>query len=171
MSSRSASTKTLLSAAVQPSIVSLFSSTGSDPLALFSSVTDKTLPTDSFVHLLHDRLSSPTPTSPKTLLRLPALDGRDDLDPHLRGRELEQSVLHIQSPTIPTTYIQCPPITSSFASSGKSHGLGIKHPWIHLQIRNLAREWSFEVGIVDQAGRMGIIRLSTFQVIDFQASS
>lgn len=167
----SSSTKTLLSAAVQPSIVSLFSSTSSDPLALFSSVTDKTLPVDSFIHLLHDRLSSPEPTAPKTLLRLPALDGRDELDPNFRGRELEQSVLHIQSPTIPTTYIQCPPITSNFGSSERTHGLGIKHPWIHLQIRNLGREWAFEVGIVDQAGRVGLIRLSTFQVIDFQVDS
>ncbi|KAF9528359.1 hypothetical protein CPB83DRAFT_854469, partial [Crepidotus variabilis] len=34
---------------------------------------------------------------------------------------------------------------------------------MHLQVRNLGREWSFEVGIVDQAGQIGIIRLSTFQ--------
>ena len=35
---------------------------------------------------------------------------------------------------------------------------------MHLQVRNLGREWAFEVGIVDQAGRVGIVRLSTFQV-------
>ena len=31
-------------------------------------------------------------------------------------------------------------------------------------LRNLGREWAFEVGIVDHAGRAGIVRLSTFQV-------
>ncbi|KAF9485009.1 hypothetical protein BDN70DRAFT_848613 [Pholiota conissans] len=161
----STSTQTLLSTAVQLSIISLFSSTGSDPLAMFSIVTDAALPADSFIHLLHDRLSKPSPPLPKTLLRLPELEGNGGSDPHLRGRELEQSVLHIQSPTIPTTYIQSPPISSSSDSSAHSGGLGIKLPWIHLQIRNLAKEWSFEVGIVDQAGRAGVIRLSTFQLL------
>ena len=31
-------------------------------------------------------------------------------------------------------------------------------------LHNLGREWAFEVGIVDHAGRAGIVRLSTFQV-------
>ena len=159
------STTLLFSASVQPSIISLFSSTGSDPLALFAVTTDKTLPADSFVHLLHDRLSSPPPASPMELLRLPELDRRGVEDSHIRGRELEQTVLHIQSPTLPTTYIQCPPITASAGSAERSTVLGIKHPWMHIQVRNLSREWSFEVGIVDQAGRAGILRFSTFQVI------
>jgi hypothetical protein len=38
---------------------------------------------------------------------------------------------------------------------------------MHLQVRNLGREWAFEVGIVDHAGRVGIVRLSTFQVNSF----
>ena len=33
-----------------------------------------------------------------------------------------------------------------------------------LQVRNLGREWAFEVGIVDHTGRVGTDRLSTFQV-------
>lgn len=160
-------TRPLFSTAIQPSIISVFSSTGSDPLALFSVSTDKTLPTDSFVQLLHDYLSSPTTTAQKTLLRLPEFDRRDDTDSHTRGRELDQTVLHIQSPTLPTTYIQCPPISPSAGPSAGSTVLGIKHPWMHIQVRNLSKEWSFEVGIVDQAGRGGIIRFSVFQVIDF----
>ncbi|KJA18415.1 hypothetical protein HYPSUDRAFT_190988 [Hypholoma sublateritium FD-334 SS-4] len=140
-------TNALLSTTIQPSIISLFSSSGSDPLALFTVTTDKTLPADSFVHFLHDHLSSPPPASPMGLLR----------------RELEQTVLHIQSPTLPTTYIHCPPITASAGSVERSAVLGIKHPWMHIQVRNLSREWSFEVGIVDQAGRVGILRFSTFQ--------
>lgn len=42
--------------------------------------------------------------------------------------------------------------------------LGIEHPWIHLQVRNLHREWSFEVGVMDRSGREGVVRCSTFQV-------
>lgn len=49
--------------------------------------------------------------------------------------------------------------------------LGIEHPWIHLQVRNLHREWSFEVGIVDRSGREGVVRCSTFQVYIFHVVS
>lgn len=133
---------------------------------MFTVTTDKTLPTDSFTHFLHDRLSSPLPASPMELLHLPELVRRDVEDSYIRGRELEQTVLHIQSPTLPTTYIQCPSITPNAGSVVRSAVLGIKHPWMHIQVRNLSREWSFEVGIVDQAGRVGILRFSTFQVIN-----
>ncbi|KDR79949.1 hypothetical protein GALMADRAFT_116481 [Galerina marginata CBS 339.88] len=157
----------LFSPAVQPSTISLFSSTSSEPLALFSSSTDQALPSDSFVHLLHDRLSSPLPVSPRTLLHLPTVnDAGAEEEDSSHGVELEQTVLHLQSPTIRTTYIQCPPVVPSFDAIGthdKFVGLGIKHPWLHLQVRNLGREWSFEVGVVDHSGRTGIIRFSTFQ--------
>ncbi|KAF8960366.1 hypothetical protein BDZ97DRAFT_1665912 [Flammula alnicola] len=153
----------LFSSAVQSSTISLFSSTGSDPLSLFGTSTDKALPADSFIHLLHDGLSSPLPTSPRSLLRLPTLDDKEDDDSQNKGYQLDQTVLHIQSPTIRATYIQCPPITPTFGVRDRSGGLGIKHPWMHLQVRNLSREWAFEVGIVDHAGRAGTIRLSTFQ--------
>lgn len=43
-------------------------------------------------------------------------------------------------------------------------GLGLTHPWIHLQVRHLGREWAFEVGVVDRAKNTGVIRFSTFQV-------
>ncbi|KIM46925.1 hypothetical protein M413DRAFT_16491 [Hebeloma cylindrosporum] len=152
---------------IQPSTISLFSSTGSDPLALFGLSVDKALSSDSFIHLIHDQLSKPLPLPPKTLLHLPTLDScQEEEDFSKYGRELDQTVLHIQSPTIRTTYIQCPP---SYPRSGmigrleRSDELGIKHPWMHLQVRNLGREWSFEVGLVDHAGRAGILRFATFQ--------
>lgn len=140
---------------VQTPVVSLFSSTNSDPLGLWASFFDEALPADSFIHLLHDHHSAPSPGSPKTLLKLPVNLGQQG-DSQDRGYELNQTVVHIQSPTVPKTYIQCPPSLPG--------DLGIKHPWIHLQVRNIGREWSFEVAIVDHAGRIGIIRLSTFQV-------
>ena len=148
----------LFSASVQPSIISLFSSTSSDPLSLFRTSVDKSLPSDSFLHLLHDQYSAPPPPPPGSLLHLPKISEQDNSPS--RGYELDQTVLHIQSPTIQTTYIQCP----KAESRDKSNALGVRHPWMHLQVRNLGREWAFEVGIVDHAGRVGIVRLSTFQV-------
>ena len=156
----------LFSTSVQPSTISLFSSTGSDPLTLFRTSVDKSLPSDSFLHFLHDRYSSPPPPPPGSLLHLPIIiseqqDDNSESSPN-HGYELDQTVLHIQSPTIQTTYIQCPKAESR--DDSKSNALGVRHPWMHLQVRNLGREWAFEVGIVDHAGRVGIVRLSTFQV-------
>jgi hypothetical protein len=68
---------------------------------------------------------------------------------------LDQTVLHLQSPTLPTTFIRCPSVGSD---------LHLKHPWLHIQVKQLGREWSFEVGIVDHAGREGTLRCSTFKV-------
>lgn len=146
----------------QPSLVSLFSSTGSDPLQIFSIHTDPGLPSDSIIHLLHDSSSCPEPPAPGTLIKAPTLDrwageeARVGDDGGLVGYCLDQTVLHIQSPTLPTTYIRCPPT---------SYHLGMKPPWIHMQVRNMGREWSFEVGLVDQLGRQGVVRCSTFQVL------
>ncbi|KAE9407871.1 hypothetical protein BT96DRAFT_52628 [Gymnopus androsaceus JB14] len=131
----------MFSAAVQPAIVSLFSSTGSNPLQLFSTHCDNSLPSDTFV-LLNDR------SKPQTNL----VSGSSDES----GFLLDQTVLHIHSPSLPKTYIQCP------SQSGKE--LGLRHSWIHVQARNLGRDWSFEVGIADQVGRKGTLRFSTFQV-------
>jgi hypothetical protein len=62
----------------------------------------------------------------------------------------------MQSPTLRTTYIRCPP--------NDTEHLGLKHPWIHVQARDMGREWSLELGLVDRSGHVGILRLSTFQV-------
>lgn len=149
-------TTTMFSASVQPALVSLFSSTSSDPLALFAVQTDPALPADSVVCLLEDASSSPSPPPPAKLIAPPVLT----LDSGQRAEEgyaLSQTVLHIQSPTLRTTYIRCPPTPGGV--------LGMKHPWIHLQVRNMEKEWSFEAGIVDRAGRQGVVRFSTFQVL------
>ncbi|KAK7685911.1 hypothetical protein QCA50_010718 [Cerrena zonata] len=139
---------------VQPDLVSIFSSTGSDPLGIFSSRTDVSLPSDSFCCCLNDSTSTPHPDAPATLIVAPVLRRQDDAEEE--GYKLTQSVLHIQSPTLQTTFIQSPPL-------GSQKELGFKHPWIHIQARNMGREWSFEVGVVDSTGQEGIIRCSTFQ--------
>ncbi|KAH7887000.1 hypothetical protein F5I97DRAFT_1090446 [Phlebopus sp. FC_14] len=144
---------------IQPGLVSLFSSTGGGPLELFSVEVDDGLPSDSFVHLLNDITSHPAPPAPASLISLPNIY-RDENAATGTGRELDQTVLHIQSPTLRTTFIQCPP--SPYPPSG-GMDLGLRHTWLHIQVRNLGREWTFEACIVDKVGRCGIVRCSTFQ--------
>ena len=140
----------MFSRSFQPSIVSLFSSTGSDPFTgLWSVEKDDALPEDSFIHLLNDETSLPTPSRDQNLV------SDNDANPPRQMTRLDQTVLHLQSPTLPTTFIRCP-------SAGSD--LHLKHPWLHIQVKQLGREWSFEVGIVDHAGREGTIRCSTFKV-------
>ena len=161
----------MFSSAIQPSVVSLFSSTGSDPLQLFRTHLDESLSSDSCIHFVHDEKSMPLPPPPATLISPPSVADPDGDSTGASGFSLSQTVLQIQSPTLRTTYIQCPPDggpkhlgRSISAARDKSNDLGIKHPWMHIQVRNMGREWALEVGVVDQSNRMGIIRLSTFQV-------
>lgn len=163
--------QTMFSGSVQPAIVSLFSSTGSDPLYLWSVKTDSTLPVDSFTCLLDDAKSTPTPPPPAVLIPPHPVvadasgDGADNL-PERMGYSLTQTVLHIQSPSLTKTYIRCPPLgwTRPRHGMGREGDLGLKHPWIHIQVLNMGRPWSFELGLVDQAGKDGVVRSSTFQV-------
>ncbi|KAI6129540.1 hypothetical protein EV401DRAFT_2133293 [Pisolithus croceorrhizus] len=141
----------MFSGSVQPSIVCLFSSTGSQPLSLFSVQVDTALPSDSFVHLLNDSTSLPAPPG-ASLISLPKTYRDEDAEACV-GKQLRQTVLHIQSPSLRTTFIQCP---ASFSFRTDDEGLGFK-------VRNLGREWSFEVGITDRTGKHGVIRCSTFQ--------
>lgn len=134
----------MIFSSVQPPIISLFSSTGSDPLSLFSVHCDDT--SQSFIHFLNDTLSEPKPPGDPPLLI------------QSQGRSINQTVLHIQSPTLNNTYIQSP------EHSDSSKGLGLRLPWLHIQVRHLDRDWSFEVGILDTSGHMAILRFSTFQV-------
>ncbi|EIN08520.1 hypothetical protein PUNSTDRAFT_120840 [Punctularia strigosozonata HHB-11173 SS5] len=146
---------------VQPNVVSIFSSSGSNPLVLFGVHVDKDLPTDSFVHLLKDETSSPEPDPPKALLDTSASTGKAAESSQLIASvnyKLDQTVLHMQSPTLNKTYIQSPKI-----HTGRASDLYLKHPWMHLQVRHLERDWAFEVGVVDQMGREGVLRCSTFQ--------
>ena len=141
---------------MQPSIVSLFSSTGDIPLNLFSVHTDPALPSDSLILILNDSHSQATFVQPPSTEKGAA-------------GCLDQSVLQIQSPTLATTFIQSPPFNdlSTMSYPTPNLVLGLKHPWLHVQVRNLGREWSFEVGLVDQSGGSGIVRCSTFQVGHF----
>jgi hypothetical protein len=146
----------MFSSTIQPPLVSLFSSTGSHPLQLFSCGSETSLPSDSFLCFLNDASDRPAPPEPAALIAEP-----DTRQEHaiLPTSDVDVTVLHIQSPTLRSTYIKSPP-------SGQ---LGLKLPWFHMQVKNLGREWSFEVGVVDNASREGIIRCSTFQVISISS--
>lgn len=136
----------MFSCVVQPPVLNLFSSSATYALRppLFEVSADAALPEDSFVCLLDDQTSLPSPAG--TALLVP--------DPQFRS--VAHRVLHIQSPTLRKAYLRSP------ASGPK--GLCIKLPWLHLQVRTLQREWSFEVGLVDGNGKAGRVRFSTFQV-------
>ncbi|KAJ7599035.1 hypothetical protein C8J56DRAFT_180629 [Mycena floridula] len=133
-------------------LISVLSTTGSEPLALWKLSVDSNLPSDSFVQLLNDADSIPAPAEPATLISAPTFS---DCGGTQAGLLLNQTVLHIQSPTIFTTFIQCP--------GSSSDDLGLRNPWFHLQARNMGRQWSFEIGVVDKSRRLGILRFSTFQ--------
>uniref|UniRef100_D8QEB7 CFA20 domain-containing protein n=1 Tax=Schizophyllum commune (strain H4-8 / FGSC 9210) TaxID=578458 RepID=D8QEB7_SCHCM len=137
----------MFSSLVQPSTVSLFSSTGSLPLQLFETRNDTTLPEDSFVHLLNDTTNIPAPPAPAKLVPI-----------HTGQEGLKDSKTLIQ--TRPPHPI---PDTPYDLHSINPRGLGLKHPWVHVQSRDLGKEWSFEIGVADQANRVGVVRLSTFQ--------
>jgi hypothetical protein len=159
----------MFSGSVQPAIVSLFSSTGSDPLYLWSVKTDSSLPADSFTCFLDDTKSTPAPPPPAVLISPHPVgpdtsgDGGDEPSERM-GYSLTQTVMHLQSPSLTKTYIRCPPPGWAPARMGREGDLGLKHPWIHLQVRNMGRPWSFELGLIDQAGKEGVVRCSTFQV-------
>ncbi|KAI1786077.1 hypothetical protein LXA43DRAFT_82350 [Ganoderma leucocontextum] len=150
----------MFSSSVQPGLVSLFSSTGSEPLGLFASHTDSSLPSDSLICLLNDTTSQPTPAPPQTLIATTGLEDETTSSPNYT---LDQTVLHIQSPTLRTTYVRCPPEPPVASGRASGQHLGLKHSWIHLQVRDMGREWAFEIGLIDQSGREGIVRCSTFQ--------
>ncbi|KAI0294441.1 hypothetical protein BC826DRAFT_1091663 [Russula brevipes] len=130
----------MFSGSVQPAIVSLFSSTGSEPLYLWSVKTDSSLPADSFTCFLDDTKSTPPPPPPAVLISPHPVgadasgDGADNSTPQRMGYSLTQT-----------------------------GDLGLKHPWVHVQARNMGRPWSFELGLVDQVGKEGVVRCSTFQ--------
>lgn len=144
--------QTLFEDVVQPDALSLFSSTSSQPLALWAVHQDADLPEDSGVRLLVDAsnevaLNDPGLTDRSFVLRIETA----------RKGSSSEPVLHIQSPAIRNTSIRCPPENSK--------KLDIKLAHISFQYKSIGRSrpFSFEVGIKDEEGRGGTIRVSSFQ--------
>ncbi|PVF95261.1 hypothetical protein CPB86DRAFT_764371 [Serendipita vermifera] len=138
---------------IQPPTVSLFSSDGQSPLEhLWAQHTDSKLPEDSFIYLVDDTMTGMDDATEEALGDLNPVKLPKDYN-GTTGKSLGNRVLHIQSPTIATTYILSPP-------TGE---LALRHRWVHLQLRNLHKEMSFEIGFSDTRERRGRIRWSTFQ--------
>lgn len=158
---------TLLSGTLQPPLLTLLSSTSAPSLSpLFRTQTDPSLPAESYITSIPDSSLSPLDTSsaPSRVPKHPA-----------RG-EIIHDVIHIQSPSMGTTYIQAGCSVTSYnkriaARKGKGKAeegdvpLGVEVGWVGMQLRRLGRrEFTIEAGFVDSKGREGVVRCSTFKV-------
>ena len=149
----------MFSDTVQPSVVSLFSSTSSEPLALFSTHVDLDLPEDSGLILLRDCDDQRVDIAANdaTLLQRDPKQFQLRSGCSSRSGLVRESVLHLQSPTIKTTYIHSPPLPHT-------EPLDIHLPYIHFQFRPIgAKPFVFEVGVQDTRGRKAKLRISNFQ--------
>jgi Protein of unknown function (DUF667) len=79
----------------------------------------------------------------------------------LSDGEIGSLCLELAGTNVATTYISCPPIPEGKTSS--TQGLGIKLPFLILIIKNLGRQFSFEVTILDDKGIHRRFRASTYQ--------
>ncbi|TNY18651.1 hypothetical protein DMC30DRAFT_402568 [Rhodotorula diobovata] len=157
----------LLDRVVQPSTISLFSSTSSHPtlLARCTAAADSTA--DSFVCLLNDAtdsheeiLASKSPSSAtnpssraESLARL-----RRGLPDH--AKDLDGQVLHLQAPDCRTTSIRWGSLSPETA---RQHGLGVELPAVHFQLKHLEQTMYLEVAVLDERGEVTVVRCSTFQ--------
>lgn len=204
----------LLANTLQPPLLSLFDSSSlslpakaSSSLSpslppLWSHTTDPQLPQDSVICYIRDYDSHPHchPHNPgwEDIVLVDMFKNTTKQEEDATGKEngkgkglILQRVLHIQSPTIKSTYIQAGCSRSSFHSKpttttsiymrprARARPLGITLPHLHIQFRRLGqgaqRPWAIELGVEDGSGKgkgggvggggvEGIIRFSTFQV-------
>lgn len=155
---------------VQPSPLVLFSSLPvSAPFAQASLSIDSQLAPDSFIALIDDRTHQVVKASPKPLIYYhPSYkpSSSELVKPaNLLGIQdptwpIRSTVLHIQSPNCKNTFIRLPGWDKNQEPSAI---LGIKLPFLHLQIKPLDHTFMVEVGVRDQAGDQILIRCSTFQ--------
>ncbi|WVF72977.1 hypothetical protein IAT40_007795 [Kwoniella sp. CBS 6097] len=151
----------LLSGSIQPPLLTLLSSTSTPSLSpLFTSVVDPSS-SDARITSLPDSQSASSSSSSSRKV------------PHTQPKGCTlHNVVHIQSPDPRKTYIQAGCSLTEYRrrlDKGKARDdgripLGVELPWIGLQIKRLGRrDMSFEVGIVDNRGREGVVRCSSFK--------
>ena len=139
--------------------MTLLSSTSQPAISpIFTSHTDLTLPSDSFITQIHDTEQHDDESK------------RTYVPRHRQRGDIVHPVVHIQSPTVRTTYIQAGGSSTEAErrrEKGKARAepLGVELPWIGMQLKRLGRrEMSLEIGVLDSAGREGVLRYSSFQV-------
>jgi hypothetical protein len=162
-----------------PQRITVFSSAGSHPFQLVSSFSsDRDLKEDSFLALVQDhsdeivepnlkisdggRFIRPLDTESYKILSTPT-SGSDDADSNYRKGDIISPVLHIQGPSVRSTFITF----GSSSSSDSDRKLGIPLAFVHFSLKNLGKLYMLEVGIEDRDGTVGRIRASTFQVKSF----
>jgi len=162
----------MLLTSLQTSPLSLFSSTSTNPFALFSVCTNSNLlPEDAGIVLLHDDTNEYSEITQAKSDQFKLKGGNHHHHLHQEGEKigarLDDIVAHLQSPTIQSTFLQCPPIITNQFSSRNENGLGIRLPHIHFQVcligASFTRPFFVEIGVRDQRGTRAKIRCSTFQ--------
>ncbi len=151
---------------LQPPLFTLLDSSSKPALSpLFYTHIDQDLPDDSFICTLQDDTKQPTESSQP----IASTSATPAYIPHSAAKgSTIHPVIHIQSPTVRTTYIQAGGSQARWNSKGKGRAaepLGVELPWLGMQIKRLGRrDLAFEVGLVDVKGGEGILRFSSFQV-------
>lgn len=162
----------LLATTAPPTVLSLLSSS-SFPSPVWSSHVDPALPEDSLIlHFPLDTSPSPSPSTPlhpsAAVVHAPLPPrapppSSDQPTPSLRATsrldrgDLSHPVIHIQSPTIRTTFLRCPP--------SPADELGLSLAWLHFQFKPLGqRQLVIEVGVRDGRGVAGTVRCCSFTV-------
>lgn len=155
----------------QPPLVSLFSSTSSDPLLLATTVTAPNTP-ESFISLLEDStdgketLVAWQPSGPQDLAtRVASLAKQRQLPVEPTGsttlKNLRDRVLHLQAPDCRTTSVKW---GSLHKGKWREDGLGVELPVLHLQLKDLHQTMFIDVAVVDDQGELHLVRASTWQV-------
>ncbi|GAA5862047.1 hypothetical protein JCM1840_006919 [Sporobolomyces johnsonii] len=154
----------LLDKVLQPSVISLFSSTASHPLLLASTATSQSLTSDSFVSLLADATDEretlvawnggPAELTPR----------RESLAAQKKGgrvgAHLRSQVLHLQDPDCRNTSVRW----GTWRKERRGdEGLGIELGFVHVQLKNLGQMVFFDVGAMDDRGEVYLIRCSSWQ--------
>ncbi|GAA5897565.1 hypothetical protein JCM6882_003518 [Rhodosporidiobolus microsporus] len=166
----------LLDGVVQSPVLSLFSSTSSHPTLLAQLKVADSSPADSFISLLddstdaHEQLLAWGGSSAADLASREAslaqqrknqdviagADGRDAI------KELASRVLHLQAPDCRSTSVKW---GSWEKGKWREQGLGIELPVVHFQIKDMGQTMYLDVGVLDDAGEVTVVRCSTWQPI------
>ncbi|KAK4053257.1 hypothetical protein OIO90_004031 [Microbotryomycetes sp. JL221] len=141
---------------LQPGIISLFSSTSSQPLSLATRVfASSQLTQDSFVSILHDDTDdeeSIIVSHDQHKIRNVKFRGSDSASSSSSSTtnhkpvNIRSKVLHIQAPDVRSTGVE-------FGSLKRDpDGLGIQANWLHLSVKDVGQMFYFDVGVVDERG-------------------
>ncbi|GAA5911236.1 uncharacterized protein JCM6883_001951 [Sporobolomyces salmoneus] len=155
--------KMILDNVLQPSIISLFSSTSSHPLILASEIRTSSTNTDSFIALIDDTAKSEGEeklisfNSASSSIAQPSQAIRGT--PEDNKRDIRSRVLHLQDPDCRSTSVRWGSLTKEISKES----LGIQLEYVHLQVKNLGQDFYFDVAIVDEKREVFVFRCSTFQ--------